>query len=56
MEIENVSDEKLVDEWEIYEQLVHGNSCCFGVRDVLYLYAIENELIRRNKTFKRSVE
>lgn len=55
-DIEKMSNKELKDDYEAYDQLLHGENCCYGVKDAMYFYELENEIISRGLTITRKCE
>jgi hypothetical protein len=52
MEIENMSNKELFREWETYNQIINDIGC-YGIRDLMYLTNLNNEIDKRNMVIKK---
>jgi hypothetical protein len=52
MEIENMSNKELFREWETYNQIINDIGC-YGIRDLMYLTSLNNEIDKRNMVIKK---
>jgi hypothetical protein len=48
-ELQKMTNEELLIEYEAYYDMVYGVNPIYGVKDLLWLHAIENEMARREE-------